>query len=214
MTLELWLAYVLAASILLLLPGPTVLLVMGYALSDGRGSAWRSVPGVMAGDATAIGLSLLGLGALLATSATLFALLKWIGAAYLIYLGVRMWRSAPRAAALTASATDGPAPGARVGWRVFGHAYVVTALNPKSIVFFVAFLPQFIVPHAPLLPQGAVLSTTFVLLAGANALGYALLVGTLRRTLQRPRTLRALTRASGGVLIGAGVLTAALRRTG
>ncbi len=209
MTLQLWLAYVLAASILLLVPGPTVLLVLGYALSGGRRSAWRTVPGVMAGDATAISLSLVGLGALLATSASLFAALKWVGAAYLIYLGARLWRS-PLANGI------GPAPGADLppagGWTVTAHAYVVTALNPKGLVFFVAFLPQFIVPQAPLLPQGLVLATTFVALAGVNALGYALLVGSLRVALKRPSTLRTLNRVSGSVLIGAGVLTAALRR--
>ena len=209
MTLELWLAYVLAASILLLVPGPTILLVMGYALSGGRRSAWRTVPGVMAGDATSISLSLLGLGALLATSAALFTVLKWLGAGYLVYLGVRMWR-----APLGPGMGPAPEPGAppAEGWSVTAHAYVVTALNPKGLVFFVAFLPQFIVPRAPLLPQGVVLAVTFVALAGVNALGYALLVGSLRRAFRRPSTLRVLNRVSGSVLIGAGVLTAALRR--
>ena len=209
MTLELWLAYVLAASILLLVPGPTILLVMGYALSGGRRSAWRTVPGVMAGDATSISLSLLGLGALLATSVSLFAVLKWLGAGYLVYLGVRMWR-APLGQGMGPAPAQGAPP--VEGWSVTAHAYVVTALNPKGLVFFVAFLPQFIVPHAPLLPQGVVLAVTFVALAGANALGYALLVGSLRHAFRRPATLRALNRVSGSVLIGAGVLTAALRR--
>jgi homoserine/homoserine lactone efflux protein len=213
-TLQLWLAYTVASTILLLIPGPTVLLVMSYALSGGPRSAWRTVPGVVGGDATAITLSLLGMGALLAASATLFAALKWVGAAYLIYLGVRLWRSPPDASVLAAGGPGAPGGRNESGWRVCAHAYVVTALNPKSIVFFVAFLPQFIVPQAPLLPQAVLLVVTFLVLAGINALGYALLTGTLRRALRRPGTLGVLNRVSGSVLIGAGVLTAALRRAG
>jgi threonine/homoserine/homoserine lactone efflux protein len=213
MTLELWLAYVLAAAIVLLVPGPTVLLVIGYALADGPRSAWRTVPGVMGGDATAVSFSLLGLGALLATSAALFGALKWIGAAYLVYLGVRLWRAPlPDAAAeahAAAPRTDGRAG---TSWAVTGHAYAVTALNPKGMAFFVAFLPQFLVPRAPLLPQALLLAGTWVAMAGLNATAYALLTGRLRTLLRRPGARRTLHRVSGGLLIGAGALTAALRR--
>jgi len=209
MTLELWLAFVLAAAIVLLVPGPTVLLVIGYALAEGPRSAWRTVPGVVGGDATAVSLSLLGLGALLATSAALFGALKWIGAAYLIYLGVRLWR-APVPDALPDA--RGAAQPSALSWSVTGHAYAVTALNPKAIAFFVAFLPQFMVPQAPLLPQAVLLAGTWVTMAGLNATGYALLVGRLRSLLHRPGARRTLHRVSGSLLIGAGALTAALRR--
>jgi threonine/homoserine/homoserine lactone efflux protein len=207
MTLELYLAYVLATTILLLLPGPTVMLVVSYALAEGRRAAWGTVIGLAFGDLVAMSLSLAGIGALLATSATLFTVMKWIGAVYLIYLGIRMWRAAPT--------IDGTLPAGRsrsdvaMAW----HAFVVTALNPKSIAFFVAFVPQFINPQAATLPQLVLLTATFVGLAIVNGIGYALFAGSIREAVRHPRVLRAINRTGGGVLIGAGLMTAALRRT-
>jgi threonine/homoserine/homoserine lactone efflux protein len=96
--------------------------------------------------------------------------------------------------------------------RMFWHAYVVTALNPKSIVFFIAFVPQFIVPHTPLMPQFAILVATFVGLATVNTILWALLVGEMRRRFDRPGAMRLINRLGGGFLIGAGALTALARR--
>lgn len=93
MALEIWLAFALASAVLLSIPGPTVLLVVSYALARGRSSAWATVPGVTLGDFTAITASLLGAGALLQASATLFTVLKLAGAAYLIWLGIQTWRA-------------------------------------------------------------------------------------------------------------------------
>lgn len=205
MPLDLWLTFVAASTALLLIPGPTVLLVLSYALSKGRSVAVASAAGVALGDLLAMTASLAGLGALVLTSATAFSVLKWIGAAYLVWLGIRLIRAAPR---------EGLTPAhVEIGARgVFGHAALVTALNPKSIAFFIAFVPQFLRPEAPLLPQFTILISTFVLLAGLNALAYALLADRLRRTISRPVVLTWLTRAGGATLIGMGVLTATLRR--
>src|SRR6201991_1072767 len=93
MTFSLWLAFVAATSILLVIPGPTVLLVVSYALGQGWRTALPMAVGVALGDFTAMTLSMLGLGALLAASATLFTALKWIGAAYLVWLGIKLWRA-------------------------------------------------------------------------------------------------------------------------
>src|SRR5471032_3334739 len=93
MTLSLWAAFVAASSILLVIPGPTVLLVVSYALGQGWRTALPMAIGVALGDFTAMTLSMLGLGALLAASATLFTVLKWIGAVYLVYLGIKLWRA-------------------------------------------------------------------------------------------------------------------------
>jgi len=207
MTLETWLAYVVAAAVLLVLPGPTVTLVVSYALGVGRRAAWATVAGVALGDFTAMTLSLLGLGAVLAASAALFSALKWLGAAYLVYLGVRLWRAAP--------ALDGPVAQAeaRPDRAILGHAFAVTALNPKSILFFVAFVPQFVSPHAPALPQLAVLEITFVAMAALNAALYAALAGRARGLIRRPAVLRAVNRLGAGILVGAGVATVALRRS-
>jgi threonine/homoserine/homoserine lactone efflux protein len=207
MSLDLWLAFVAASTALLLIPGPTVLLVLSYALTQGRRVAVATAAGVATGDLVAMTASLLGLGAIVLASATAFTALKWIGAAYLVWLGVRMFRSAGTAElGALPSAEALPARG------IYWHACAVTALNPKSIAFFIAFVPQFIRTDAPLLPQAAILIATFVTLAALNALAYALLADRLRARIRKPAVLRGLTRAGGGALIAMGVVTATLRR--
>lgn len=207
MTLEIWLAFVAATTALLLIPGPTVLLVLSYALSQGKRVAVASASGVALGDLIAMSASLAGLGALVLTSATLFSALKWIGAVYLIWLGIKLLRT-PQTKGLEAMAV--PESSAR---QVFFHAAAVTALNPKSIAFFIAFVPQFVKVEQPLLPQFAILITTFVGLAALNALIYALAADKLRQTIRKPQVITWLTRSGGVALIGMGVLTATLRRS-
>ena len=207
MPLDLWLAFVAASTALLLIPGPTVLLVLSYALSQGRRVAVASASGVALGDLIAMSASLAGLGALVMTSATAFTILKWAGAIYLIYLGVRMLLSTRGAQPTTLTL-----PKATAARGVFWHATAVTALNPKSIAFFIAFVPQFISPTEPLGPQFAILICTFVGLAAINALAYALLADTLRTQIKRPSVITWLTRAGGSALILMGALTATLRR--
>jgi len=207
MSLATWFAFTAASIVLLLIPGPTVLLVVSYALTQGRRVAVATAAGVALGDFTAMTLSLAGLGALLATSAGLFTALKWIGAAYLVYLGIRLWRAPP---ALPDPVAGAPARSVR---GIFGHAFLVTALNPKSIAFFVAFVPQFIDHDAALLPQLVVMEATFVALAAANAVAYALAADQLRLRVRRPGVLKWMNRTGAGLLVGMGVATAALNRT-
>jgi threonine/homoserine/homoserine lactone efflux protein len=204
MPIENWLAFVAAAAVLLAIPGPTILLVISYALGHGRRPAAAIVAGVALGDLTAMTASMAGLGAVLATSAGLFTALRWVGAAYLVYLGVKLWR------APVAVSEGGPAPGIGLR-RIFGHAYAVTALNPKSIVFFVAFVPQFLSPRAAFLPQVGVMVATFVTMAAVNAALYGLLAASARGALRRPGVQRAVNRTGGGLLIGSGVLAAGWR---
>jgi threonine/homoserine/homoserine lactone efflux protein len=200
MSFETWLAFAAASSVLLVIPGPTVLLVVSYALGQGWRTALPMAVGVALGDFTAMTLSMLGLGALLATSATLFTVLKWVGAAYLVYLGIRLWRAggtldaAPRTDAVSAA-------------KMLGHAWLVTALNPKSVTFFVAFLPAFLDPKADFLTQMLVFETTFLVLAFANAFGYALVASRARRLASDPRALGIVNKVGGGLLVGAGVAT-------
>jgi len=207
MAIELWLAFVAASTALLLIPGPTVLLVLSYAISKGRSVAVASAAGVALGDLIAMTASLLGLGALVLASATAFTILKWVGAVYLVWLGVKLLRSAP-------SEGLGEITHNRdvTAVSVFRHAAMVTALNPKSIAFFIAFVPQFVDPSATLLPQFTILIATFVGLAALNAFAYALLADKLRATIGRPSVITWLTRAGGGALIAMGLATAALRR--
>ncbi|WP_422035875.1 LysE family translocator [Reyranella sp.] len=200
MSYETWVAFAAASSILLVIPGPTVLLVVSYALGQGWRTALPMAIGVALGDFTAMTLSMLGLGALLATSASLFTILKWVGAAYLVYLGIKLWRAggtldtAPRTDTVSAA-------------KMLGHAWLVTALNPKSITFFVAFLPAFLDPKADFLTQMLVFETTFLVLAFANAFGYALVASRARRLASDPRALGVVNKVGGGLLIGAGVAT-------
>ncbi|MFY0618637.1 LysE family translocator [Shimia sp.] len=207
MSFDLWLTFVAASTALLLIPGPTILLVFSYALTQGRKVAVATAAGVALGDLIAMTASLMGLGALVLASATAFAVLKWVGAVYLIWLGVKMVRTAGTATlGDMTKASELPAHG------VFGHAAAVTALNPKSIGFFIAFVPQFLTPSAPMLPQFAILIATFVTLAALNALAYALLADRLRSRIERPAVMHNLTRLGGLTLIGMGVLTATLKR--
>jgi threonine/homoserine/homoserine lactone efflux protein len=205
MSVQLWLAFVLACLVFLPIPGPTILLVVSYALTQGRRVALALAFGVATGDLIAMTTSLAGLGALVLASARLFTVLKWIGAVYLIWLGFRMFRAPPLL-------TDGPPPPPRAARAVFAHAAAVTALNPKSIAFFIAFVPQFLSLGAPLTPQFVTLVATFVTLATLNALLYALLADRLRARIRRPSVLTWMNRAGGTALIGMGALTAALAR--
>lgn len=207
MPIEHWLAFAAASAILLAIPGPTILLVIAYALGHGRKAAGTTVAGVALGDFTAMTASMLGLGALLATSAAIFTILKWVGAAYLVWLGIKLWR-APVGDPGRGGA-DVPTEKPR---KIFLHTYAVTALNPKSILFFVAFLPQFLDLTQPLAPQMMIFETTFLVLATLNAAAYALLASLARNTIRKPTVQAAVNRTGGTLLIGAGLVTAGLRR--
>ena len=199
-------AFALASSALLAIPGPTVMVVVSYALGEGRSSAWSTVPGVTLGDFTAMTVSVLGAGAILAASAGLFTALKLSGAAYLIWLGIQLWRADPSPEAVTSGKLTAP------NRRMFWNAYIVTALNPKSIVFFIAFVPQFVDPTGPLTIQFVILEATFLTLAAVNVAIWALLIEHVRSRFQRPSTLSIVNRIGGSFLIGAGLVTAAVRR--
>ncbi len=199
MPLDLWLAFVAASAILLVIPGPTILTVISYSVAHGGRANLPLVAAVALGDSTALVVSLLGLGALLATSAFWFTVVKWAGGLYLLYLGIKLLRSgvsieAEGAAAVTASR-----------WRLFANTYLVTALNPKGIVFFVAFLPQFIDPASPVASQLWILSVTFVVMAMVNAALYAVFAVSARRLLTTPRAQRRFNLAGGTLLSAAGV---------
>ncbi len=204
MSLETWAAFAAASAVLLVIPGPTILLVVSYALGQGWRTALPMAVGVALGDFTAMTLSMLGIGALLLASATVFTVLKWVGAAYLVYLGIKLFRAGgtldarPRTDAVSAG-------------KMLAHAWLVTALNSKSITFFVAFLPQFISRDADFLTQMVIFEATFLTLAFANAFGYALVASRARNLVRNPRAITIFNRAGGTLLVGAGVATAAIR---
>ena len=207
MSLETWLAFLVASSIILVIPGPTIILVIGHSLAHGGRAALPLVVGVMLGDLSAMTLSLVGLGAVIAASATFFTLFKWVGAIYLIYMGVSLWRSKESSfAALPPKKEASPR-----SW--FRNAFVVTALNPKSITFFVAFLPQFVSPAKGVTSQLFMLGTTFLVLATLNATLYAVFAGRVRDLINTPRAKRVFQRLGGSALIAAGLAATLVQRT-
>jgi threonine/homoserine/homoserine lactone efflux protein len=206
MPLELWFAFVAASAVLLIIPGPTILTVISYSMSHGRRANVPLVTAVALGDSTALVVSLLGLGALLAASAFWFTVVKWVGGLYLLYLGIKLLRAGITSADMATPA----APASR--WRLFANTYLVTALNPKGIVFFVAFLPQFLSPTADVTRQLWVLAVTFVAMASLNATLYAVFAGSARRLLSSPRAQRRFNLAGGSLLSAAGVWALLARR--
>ncbi|MBJ2156300.1 MULTISPECIES: LysE family translocator [unclassified Variovorax] len=208
MPIELWLAFVAASAVLLIIPGPTILTVISYSMSHGRRANVPLIAAVALGDSTALVVSLLGLGALLATSAFWFTVVKWVGGLYLLYLGIRLMRAGITSTEMAAPA----APASR--WRLFANTYLVTALNPKGIVFFVAFLPQFISPAADVTRQMWVLAVTFVAMAALNATLYAVFAGSARKLLSSPRAQRRFNLTGGSLLSAAGLWALMARRPG
>lgn len=204
MAFETWLAFTAAAAVLLVIPGPTILLVVSYALGQGWRTALPMAVGVALGDFTAMTLSMLGIGALLMASATIFTALKWAGAAYLVYLGIKLFRAG---GALKAEPRTTRSPAVKM----MAHAWLVTALNPKSLTFFIAFLPQFLDRHADFWTQMAIFEATFLTLAFVNAFSYALVASRARSMVGNARTIRMFNRAGGTLLVGAGIATAAIR---
>jgi threonine/homoserine/homoserine lactone efflux protein len=208
MSIETWLAFAAASAIMLAIPGPTILLVISYALGHGRRTALATVTGVTLGDFTAMTASLAGLGALLAASASLFTVLKLIGAGYLMFLGIKLWR----APIVTGPMGDNDNLPEETPLKILLHSYVVTALNPKSIIFFIAFVPQFLDLGKPFLPQTLILETTFLCLAALNALGYVFLADMARGYIRKASVQRLVNRTGGTLLIAAGAVTAGYRR--
>jgi threonine/homoserine/homoserine lactone efflux protein len=199
MSLQLWLAFVAASAVLLIIPGPTILTVISYSMAHGRRANVPLVAAVALGDSTALVVSLLGLGALLSASAFWFTVVKLAGGLYLLFLGIKLLRAGISPAELAVPR----APGSR--WKLFANTYLVTALNPKGIIFFVAFLPQFISPAASVTAQLWVLAITFVTMATANATLYAVFAGSARKLLASPRAQRSFNIAGGSLLSAAGV---------
>lgn len=206
MTIETWLAFVVTSAILVAIPGPTILAVMSYSIAHGSRARWPLVLAVALGDATALAGSILGLGLLLATSALWFTVVKVVGGVYLLYLGAKMLLRSQAGAVVTDVA---PMESAR---ELFTNTFVVTALNPKGLVFFIAFLPQFVSPQADTNSQLWLLAATFVALGTLNAALYAVFAESLRHLLASDGAQRWFNRVGGGLLSVAGIWAIMARR--
>ena len=206
--MEIWIPFLLAASLILIIPGPTIILVITQSVVHGKRSVIPLAAGVMAGDFTAMTLSLLGLGAVMSASAAVFTAFKWIGAIYLFYLGIKLFRAMPGHYSDSMHETE-----LKPAKSLFQSSFIVTALNPKSIAFFVAFLPQFINPADRVFSQLIILGGTFLSLATVNAAVYSIFASQLKEHIKRKNVQKWLNRCGGSALIGAGVVTAAIKQT-
>lgn len=193
-------AFLIASLILAVTPGPGVFYIVARSIAQGRGAGLASVAGVAAGNFGNALAAAVGLAALFAVSSLAFSIVKYAGAAYLIYLGIQMLRQP------VAASVDVLLSPAR---HVFRDGFIVALLNPKTTLFFAAFLPQFMNPALAPLPQSVALGALFVLIAAITDSLYALTAGALAPLLERLRGRQTLGRRIGGSLfIGLGIFTA------
>lgn len=205
MTLDLYLAFVAAVVVLVLIPGPNVALIVANAVAHGPRTGLVTVLGTTSAMVLQLGLTVAGMTALLTLLAAWFEVLRWAGVAYLVYLGWRAWTAPPVDLTRTA-----PEPkSARAIW---ARGFLVSLTNPKTLVFYGAFLPQFVAPGADPAGQLTLLAVTFVVVAGLLDAAWALGAARFRRALAVNGTLR--NRITGLLLMGAGAGLALARRNG
>lgn len=207
MSFDIWIAFIVATAIVTSLPGPTMLLVIGHAMVSGSKKTLITISGVILADCVLLCLALIGVGAVLYSSAVAFNFMKWLGVAYLIYIGVKQWREkpVPMREVVTKSKVESSK-------RMFLQGFLATLLNPKLIGFFMAFLPQFISTEQPIAPQLVVLVSTFLCVVFIILSGYSLLADQMRKRLKHPRAMEIMNKTSGATLIGAGLMTATLQQ--
>jgi threonine/homoserine/homoserine lactone efflux protein len=193
-----------ASIAMLVFPGPSVIYIVTRSVDQGRRAGLVSMLGVEAGGLVHVAAAALGISAIVASSATAFSVVKYAGAAYLIYLGVQRWRR---------GGEDPGRPEPQPRSELFRQGMVVNVLNPKTAIFFLAFLPQFVDPSMAVAPQVLVLGAEFIALAVISDGAYALVAGTLgKRIKASARASRWVDRAAGGTLIALGGLAAGTKR--
>ena len=205
MDFSLWIAFVVTYGVISILPGPSVFMVTGVALTRGLRAAFVCILRDLVAGVVLIALSLFGVGMILATSAILFQAVKWAGVFYMAYLGVTQIisaRSVPLKAELGTSVND--LANLKIG-------FLTGVLNPKAILFYMAFLSQFTDPTGDALLQFAILVPTATVVVGVVLAGYALLAERARRAFQSQAARRRFGYAGGGVLLGGSVLMATTR---
>lgn len=206
MTVELWIVYAVAAIGLSLTPGPNGLLSLTHGVRFGFSRTVFTVMGGVCGFLVLIAASLAGLGALLAASETAFTVTKWIGAVYLVYLGIRLWRAPAAAVGESDPGRVDHTPPARL----FAQGFLVAVSNPKALIFFAAFLPQFMVPESSFWVQFAVLGGTFAFTEFCYELVLAGMAQRIAPWLTRYG--RWFNRATGGTFVAIGGLMATANR--
>jgi threonine/homoserine/homoserine lactone efflux protein len=209
MPLHTWWLFVVMAFVVSATPGPNMMLVMSSSARNGFRASLATMAGCLCMLVVMFGVSAAGLGALLQAFPAVFDVLRWTGAAYLAYLGVRSWR-APVADVADENPPTPVSPQSR--WSLFRQGVLVAASNPKAILFAAAFLPQFINPERATLPQFAILLATFAVIEIGWYMVYAGSGRKLAAYLQRAAVLRAFNRLTGGVFVGFAAMMALARR--
>jgi homoserine/homoserine lactone efflux protein len=204
MTVQTWLLFCVTETILCLIPGPAVLLVLSTALRGGFSRATVAAGGILASNTFYFALSATGIAAVIVTSHSVFTAIKWAGAAYLVWLGLRMMLTRP------VQPDVAPPAGTQARERVFMRAFLVQSSNPKSLIFFVALLPQFISPNMGVPRQILILGITSVLIEFIVLSVYASLASRAR-AVAGTRFSNSLERIGGGVLVAAGARLAWIR---
>ena len=206
MDLSVWITYLIATIILSLSPGPGVFSSISSGLHHGfRLGLWNGV-GMQVANVLMVIVVAFGLGTILLASETLFTAVKWLGVAYLIYLGIATWRAAPR------GFEEDRDDNAHTPREVFMRGFWVNATNPKGIIFFAAILPQFIDVARPQLAQYAVFASTTFAVDLVVMMGYTALAAKVLRLMRDPQQLRWVNRGIGGAFVAAGVALASFRR--
>ena len=206
---HLFAAFCLAVAILVVLPGPIVTLVVANSLRHGRRVGFATVAGASIGNAILLGATAVGLVTFFALLSEVFEIIRWVGAAYLIWLGIKAWRGAGTQETTEEAATPrAPKPQPTVVLQGF----LIAITNPKAILFYIAFLPQFLDPHLPAGPQLLLMSATMIVMALISDSGYALLASRARGWFVTPSRRRLQGRISGTLLIGVGCGLLAVRR--
>jgi threonine/homoserine/homoserine lactone efflux protein len=206
MALNLWLAFVAVVFVVSGTPGPNMLLSLTHGIHHGLTGTFSTMLGLLSGLAIILAISLCGLGAVLLASTTAFEVIKYVGAAYLVYLGIRIWRAAD-----TRLVTQDRPVSTRASNR-YRTGMLVSLSNPKAILFCVAFFPQFIDRRQALPAQAGILLATFVFIETCWMLVYAGGGARLAAWLRQGDRMRWFNRASGAVFVGAGVLLGSFRR--
>ena len=203
---SLWLAFFVTATVAALVPGPAVLYVVGQGMRHGARKALAANLGILSGNLIWFTASAIGLAALVAYAAPVFVAIKWIGVAYLVWFGARTILRPPKLE------TVQPDKGRGSAGRLFAGGFMLQIVNPSVLLFFTAFLPQFLDPRAALVPQLAILAAATAAIEIVTQLVYAFLAGRFRALLTAPRFARWTDRIAGSLLIAAGLGMAALRR--
>ena len=207
MSWSLWLAFFAASWAISISPGLGAVAVMSASMRHGFARGYCATFGLVLGLWTQLLVVAVGLGAVIAASALAFAAVKWLGVAYLVYLGIRQWRAPPRQMALDAE------DGSRVSWRrIVAETWLLNAVNPKGTAFMLAVVPQFLTPGEPLVPQYLAIGATLAFTDLVVNAGYAAFAARLLGVLRTPARLRVVNRVFGGFFIGLGLVLATFKR--